>query len=79
MTGEQVLGLVQAQTENLSVQVVVLIAQLVVLLQTQREKVSLDPVLTRCVCEFEKAVSFNENLTNITEPYPLHVIRTACL
>lgn len=37
-----------------------------------------DPVLTRCVCEFEKAVSL-KNLTNITKPYPLHVIRIACL
>ena len=33
VTGEQVLGLVQAQTEDLSVQVVVLVPQLEVLLK----------------------------------------------
>ena len=37
LTGEQVLRLVQTQTENLSVQVVVLVPQLVVLLREQTE------------------------------------------
>lgn len=38
MAGEQVLGLVQTQAEDLSVQVVVLIPQLVVLLQEENKE-----------------------------------------
>lgn len=40
MTGKQVLGLIQTQTEDLSVQVVVLIPQLMILLQKQTENIS---------------------------------------
>lgn len=40
MTGKQVLSLVQAQTENLSVQVIILIPQLMVLLWKQIKNIS---------------------------------------
>ena len=66
MTGKQVFSLIQTQTENLSVQVIILIPQLVVLLREQMQKESSESRFGMCgVANKESAVQYQKVLNKI--------------
>lgn len=75
VAGEQVLSFVQTQTENLSVQVVVLVPQLVVLLKKQEEtgmKLSAAVLSTPSTVQYGDASAYKNLYQHLSQPEPLY-------